>query len=227
MLLFAAWQLWIGDMIYGSQNNAAGQALSQEWAAQSGDPTAPSEASATPSPTADSAAPVAHEPIVMSQPGSGEDFGVMHIPRFGSDYAVRLAGGVETWESLDVGAIGHYPDTAMPGDVGNFAVAGHRGSHGAPFMDLPGLRVGDAVVIETADGWYTYRYRNMEYVSPNAVEVLLPVPQEVGVEANGRYITMTTCSPRFGSAERLIAYGVFEQFTPRADGPPASLAAVA
>ena len=85
VLLFAAWQLWIGDMIYGSQNNAAGQALSQEWAAQSGDPTAPSEASATPSPTADSAAPVAHEPIVMSQPGSGEYFGVMHIPRFGSD----------------------------------------------------------------------------------------------------------------------------------------------
>jgi sortase A len=156
------------------------------------------------------------EPIVLPDAASGEVFGIMRIPRFGPDYAVQIAGGVGRAESLDLGAIGHYSSTQMPGAVGNFAVAAHRGSHGAPFMNLPGLHVGDAVVIQTQDGWYTYRYRSMEYVTPDSVDVLLPVPREEGVEANGRYLTMTTCSPRYGFSERLIAYAVFESFTPGA-----------
>ncbi|MFX7849337.1 sortase, partial [Acinetobacter baumannii] len=94
--------------------------------------------------------------------------------------------------------MGHYPDTAMPGQQGNFAIAGHRGSHGAPFADLPSLRVGDAVVVETPDGWYTYRFRTLEYVRPDGVGVLLPVPQQPEVQATDKLITMTTCSPRYG-----------------------------
>ena len=53
--------------------------------------------------------------------------------------------------------------------------------------------------------------------------MLLPVPQAHTLEANDRYITLTSCSPRFSLAERIVAYGVFEGFQPRAAGAPASV----
>ncbi|MDI9892476.1 class E sortase [Microbacterium sp. IEGM 1404] len=213
VLLFVGWQLWIGDAIIGAQFKSAAGALTEEWAAA---PVAPS-----PSASPDGSGPV--EAPALAQPGNGEVFGVLRVPRLGPDYQFKLAGGVSASVTLDPIGIGHYPDTAMPGQQGNFAIAGHRGSHGAPFADLPSLRIGDAVVVETPDGWYTYRFRNLEYVRPDGVEVLLPTPQQPEVQATDKLITMTTCSPRYGSAERAIAYGVFESFTPRADGPPASL----
>jgi sortase A len=213
VLLFVGWQLWIGDAIIGAQFKSEAGALTEEWAAA---PTAPA-----PSPDTEAASPT--EPPALAQPGNGEVFGVLRIPRLGPDYQFKLAGGVSASVTLDPIGIGHYPDTAMPGQQGNFAIAGHRGSHGAPFADLPSLRIGDAVVVETEGGWYTYRFRNLEYVRPDGVGVLLPVPQAADVQATDRLITMTTCSPRFGSTERAIAYGVFESYTPRADGPPAAL----
>ena len=211
VLLFVGWQLWIGDAIIGAKFKSEAGALTQEWAAA---PVTP-QGSPTSGPT------TVADPPALAQPGNGEVFGVIRIPRLGPDYQFKLAGGVSASVTLDPIGVGHYPDTAMPGQQGNFAIAGHRGSHGAPFADLPSLRVGDAVVVETPDGWYTYRFRNLEYVRPDGVGVLLPVPQEPEVQATDKLITMTTCSPRYGSAERAIAYGVFESFTPRADGPPA------
>jgi len=216
VLLFVAWQLWIGDAIIGAQFKSEANALTEQWAEPS--PPVPSPTSSdTPAPTATA------DPPALPQPGNGEVFGVLRIPRLGSDYQFLLAGGVSASVTLDPIGIGHYPDNAMPGQTGNFAIAGHRGSHGAPFADLPSLRIGDAIVVETPDGWYTYRYRNLEYVRPDGVGVLLPVPQEPGIEATDRLITMTTCSPRYGSSERAIGYGVFESFTPRANGEPSSL----
>ena len=47
--------------------------------------------------------------------------------------------------------------------------------------------------------------------------------QQVGVAANGRYLTLTSCAPKLNMLERIIAYAVFDSFTPTADGPPASL----
>lgn len=221
VLLFVAWQLWIGDAIIGAQYKNEANSLTEQWATDPPPPLpSPSDSSAgSPAPTA----PATADPPELPQPGNGEVFGVMRIPRLGADWQFKLAGGVSSSVTLDPIGIGHYPDNAMPGQVGNFAVAGHRGSHGAPFADLPSLRIGDAIVVETPDGWYTYRYRNLEYVQPDGVGVLLPVPQDTQVEATDRLITMTTCSPRYGFSERAIGYGVFESFTPRANGAPASL----
>lgn len=213
VLLFVGWQLWNGDAIIGAQFKSEADALTREWA----------EAPAPSVPTPNAVETTPSEPPILAQPGNGEVFGVVHIPRLGPDYQFRVAGGVSASVTLDPIGIGHYPDTAMPGQQGNFAIAGHRGGHGAPFADLPALRIGDAVVVETSDGWYTYRFRNLEYVRPDGVGVLLPVPQVPDVQATDRVITMTTCSPRYGNTERAIAYGVFESYTPRADGPPASL----
>lgn len=214
-LLYVSWQLWIGDIIIGSKLKDEAQTRAQQWE---------SAAPATPTPTESDAppVPVTAVPPILAEASDGEVFGIMRIPRFGEAYFFDLLGGVGTGTSLNQG-IGHYPGTAMPGQEGNFAVAGHRGSHGAPFQDLPSLHVGDAIVVQTPDGWYTYRFRNLEYVQPSEVEVLLPVPQVMDATANAQYITLTTCSPRYGSSERAIAYGVFESFTPVTAGPPAAL----
>jgi len=210
-LLYVVWQLWVGDMIYGAERNATGHELSQTWAQEYVPPAEGSDD------------PLTAEPVILAEPGDGEEFGVLHVPRFGPDYAVPMAGGVTRPTTLDPIGIGHYPGTSMPGEAGNFAVAAHRTTFGAPFNRIAELRVGDAVVAETADGWYTYRFRTLEYVTPDQVEVLLPVPQALDVPAGTQYITMTSCSPMFSMAERIVAYGVFESFTPRSAGAPASL----
>jgi sortase A len=163
--------------------------------------------------------------VIAPQPKDAQVFGVMRIPRFGADYQVPMAGGVSRARTLDPIGIGHYPGTPMPGAVGNVAVAAHRTTFGKPFHRIADLQVGDAIVIETKAGWYTYRFRNLEYVTPHAVDVLQPVPQ-TSIRANGKYLTMTSCSPMYFKSERIVAYSVFESFTPRADGAPASLAEV-
>ena len=52
---------------------------------------------------------------------------------------------------------GHFPKRAHPGEVGNYALAGHRVTHGEPLRRMPELRPGDSVIVETADATYTYR----------------------------------------------------------------------
>lgn len=216
VLLYVAWQMWVGDLIYGAERNATGSALSERWAQEYDDPA----------PDAPDTEPVTADPIVLPEPGDGEEFAVMRVPRFGADYAVPMAGGVSRPVTLDPIGIGHYPGTAMPGQPGNFAVAAHRTTWGAPFNRIAELRLNDAIVVETADGWYTYRFRTLEYVTPDQVDVLLPVPQAMDVPAGTAYITMTSCSPMYSLAERIVAYGVFDSFTPRSAGEPASLEAV-
>lgn len=209
-LLFVAWQLWVGDWIIGSQKQAAATELTQQWEQDALTPA--------PAPTEGSG-----DVPVIAEPGHGDVFGVMQIPRFGSDWKFEIASGISRPDILDQGEIGHYPDTAMPGEEGNTVYAAHRWTSGAPFDPIDKLVVGDAIVIQTPDGWYTYRFRNLEYVQASQVEVLLPIPQAVDVAADGRYLTLTSCAPKLNMLERIIAYAYFEDFTPRADGPPAAL----
>jgi len=225
-MLYVAWQLWIGDMIYGAQAREDGQALSEQWAqeyAESTPPTPTPTSTAPPTPT--EAKPAPAEPPLLEQPADAETFATMRIPRFGSDYVFEIAGGTSRARTLDTVRVGHYPDSEMPGEVGNFALAGHRTTFGAPFNRIAELRTGDAIVIEARDGWYTYRFRNHQYVVPTQVDILLDVPQKPDVPAGGRYLTMTSCSPIGSLAERIVAYSVFESYTPRADGKPDSLTA--
>lgn len=221
-MLFVAWQLWIGDFIVSTHKQAEAAALAEEWAREWEAAPAPT-AEPDPVETADPAAPV--EPVVPVRevPSHGTEFGIMHVPRFGDDWQFTIAAGVTRPDILDQGDIGHYPDTAMPGGLGNTVYAAHRWTSGAAFDPIDKLVVGDAIVIQTPDGWYTYRFRTLEYVQATQVDVLAPVPQQVGVEADGRYLTLTSCAPKLNMLERIIAYAVFEDFTPGADGPPASL----
>ncbi|WP_367733870.1 class E sortase [Microbacterium sp. LMI1-1-1.1] len=218
VFLFVAWQLWIGDEIYSAQRTAEAAEQSEEWQAEF-EASQPSLPAAEPTPDA----PQEIEPPDMPKPADAEVFANMHIPRFGVDYVYKIAGGVTRANTLDPIGIGHYNDTVMPGQVGNFALAAHRTTYGKPFNRIADLHVNDAIVVETPAGWYTYRFRTLEYVTPDEVDVLRDVPQHPDLPADGRYITMTSCSPMFSLAERIVAYGVFESYTPREAGPPAAL----
>ncbi|WP_435383873.1 class E sortase [Corynebacterium fournieri] len=85
----------------------------------------------------------------------GDAFAKMYIPAFGQDYQFAIIEGVQEHQLLT--GPGHYPGTQLPGQDGNFAVAGHRVGKGAPFNDLGALKACDAVVVETQTEWVTYR----------------------------------------------------------------------
>ena len=215
VLLFVAWQMWIGDIIISAQKNDEGAAVSQEWASGP-TPELPPVVEGDDGTTT-------FEPVIPAPPADTERLGQMHIPRFGSAYNVGIYGGTTRARTLDKLGIGVYTDSKMPGEVGNFAMAGHRTTWGKPFNQLDKLQLGDAIVVETPDGWFTYRFRTLEYVKPTQTEVLLDVPQMPGAQTGERYITLTACSPLYSLAERIVAYGVYESFQPRAEGPPPAL----
>jgi sortase A len=209
VLLFLGWSLWFNDLVVGDKLHKESLEQAQVWQ-QNEDDAAPG----TP-----------QDPPVMGSPGDAETFGLMIVPRWGADYYRPIAEGTGTVAVLNKGQIGHYPKSEMPGDVGNFAVAAHRTSYGKPFNQISSLEVGDHMFVETADGWYLYIFRNLEYVQPTAIGVIAPVPQADGATAEDRFMTLTSCNPLFSSAERIIAYSVFDRFYPRADGPPDEIAA--
>ncbi|MGN6751247.1 MAG: class E sortase, partial [Intrasporangium sp.] len=73
--------------------------------------------------------------------------------------------------------------------------------------------------------WYTYTFRNFEYVQPAAIQVVAAVPRHPDVKPVDRLMTITTCNPPFHAGERLIAYNVFESYAAPQD-VPAALASV-
>jgi sortase A len=85
----------------------------------------------------------------------GKAFARIHIPAFGADFNFTIQEGT-TEAALEVGP-GHYKGTALPGEPGNFAVAGHRVGKGAPFNDLDNLSSCDQIVIETQTDFFIYQ----------------------------------------------------------------------
>jgi sortase A len=217
--LFLGWQLWLNDIIVGNEQRSNAIELVDQWRAE-GSPTVPTVPGAEDTDYGD--------PVVASAPRPGAAFATLYVPRFGDDYVRVIGEGVGLTSVLNNPrlGVGHYPDTQLPGEVGNFAVAAHRTTYGAPFNKIADLRVGDKIYVQTRDGWYTYGFRTLEYVRPTGVGVLEPVPQAPGTPALDRVITLTSCNPMFSAAERIIAYGVLEHWQPASVGPPAALAGV-
>lgn len=154
-------------------------------------------------------------------PPPADAVALLRIPRLGARWEWAVVDGVSR-SDLKRGP-GHYPDSAMPGEVGNFAVAGHRRTYGQPFVDLDRVEEGDLVYVETAAGWVTYEVDSSEVVPPNATDVVLPVPKKPGVEPTERLLTLTTCWPKNSSSKRLIVYGHLVDARSRDQGPPPSL----
>ena len=91
---------------------------------------------------------------------------------------------------------GHYPGTPLPGQAGNAAIAGHRTTYGGPFYDLNELVAGDLITVTTVQGAFRYAVVDSEVVDPTDGSVLdrTPVPE----------LTLTTCTPWYSAARRLV-----------------------
>ncbi|TWD80197.1 sortase A [Kribbella amoyensis] len=143
-----------------------------------------------------------------AKPAAGTPITLLRIPKFGADWEKPVVEGV-TADDLARG-IGHYPQTALPGQPGNFAIAGHRVTHGSPFRRLLDLDKGDQVVVETRDAVYTYELdtspRDLT-LKPADTWVLDPVPGHPGQAPTRPTITLTTCQDLFHSPDRSIAFG--------------------
>jgi sortase A len=145
--------------------------------------------------------------VAFRYPAVGDPVGVLVIPRIDLDQVV--VEGVQAAQ-LAVGP-GHYPGTALPGQAGNAGIAGHRTTHGAPFYSLDRVRPGDPIVVTTVQGRFTYRVVRTLVVSPDDGAVLGPTasPQ----------LTLTTCTPKYSAAQRLVVVADLES-PPAPTTPP-------
>ena len=128
------------------------------------------------------------------RPREGEPVAVLRIPKFGNRYRPVVVEGVSQAD-LAKGP-GHYTGSAMPGQIGNFAVAGHRTGWGQPFNRLGELEVGDSIVAGWRGRDLTYRVTETQTVKPTQVGVVLPVPDSPGAKPDKALITLTTCTDR-------------------------------
>jgi sortase A len=166
----------------------------------------------------------------------GSGIAVLRIPRFGKGYHMVIVEGTG-YEDLKKGP-GHYPGTALPGQVGNFAVAGHRTTYLAPFNRIDALRRGDAIVLETKSKWLVYRIMPIpaghgypavpwrEIVAPTDVQVAYAVPDQPNPDKKPRLrlLTFTSCNPKYSAAQRYVVHAELELVQPKSAGPPAALA---
>ncbi|MEV7090188.1 class E sortase [Streptomyces sp. NPDC093085] len=199
MLLFVTYQLWWTNVAAGQFAGKEADKIQSSWA--------------------EGRKPDAFQP--------GQGFALMYIPKL--DVVVPIAEGISKSKVLDNGMVGHYAEgslkTAMPSDKqGNFAVAGHRNTHGEPFRYINRLQPGDKIVVETQDAYYTYDMTSiLPQTPPSNVSVITPVPPGSGFTKPGRYITLTTCTPEFTSTYRMIVWGKMVDERPRSKGKPDAL----
>ncbi|MER5340099.1 class E sortase [Streptomyces mirabilis] len=155
----------------------------------------------------------------QGRPQSSQAYAVLSIPRLG--LRVPVAEGVGKRDVLNKGYVGHYPHTQQAGQAGNFALAGHRNTHGEPFRYINRLRRGDEIDVETAAGRYVYVVdRTLPQTSANDGGVIREVPRSTvrpayGYSAPGYYITLTTCTPEYTSRYRLVVWGKLTSMRPR------------
>lgn len=220
VMFFYVWYVWLGDVVVGAQQDAAATSLANTWEqTPTGIPEFDRENGSS------KGSQRSPKPPIADVAQEGEAFATIMIPRFGENYVRTIAESVNVRKVLNDPStgIGRYSSTAPLGAIGNFAIAGHRTTFGAPFGKIDELRVGDRIYVETKKGWYVYRFRNIEFVYPTQADVLADVPRET-IVAEDRILTMTSCHPKTSAAERVIAYSVFESFVPRRNGAPAEVA---
>jgi sortase A len=118
--------------------------------------------------------------------------GRISIPEVGLD--AELQEGIRL-STLDRGP-GHWPGTAMPGQIGNVVVAGHRTSHGAEFRHLDSLAPGDEVIFTTDAGVHTYLVTGTQIVTPDALWITDPTDTPTA--------TLFACHPLGSTAKRIV-----------------------
>jgi sortase A len=155
---------------------------------------APSTVAATAAPTVVETLPV---PAPPPEPRADEPYvelGTLEIPKLG--VTQPLLEGI-TLNTLDVGP-GHWPGTAMPGQVGNVVIAGHRTSHGKVFRHVDELVAGDQVILTTADGRFVYLVDDVVVVQPDALYIIEQTPASTA--------TLFACHPPGSTRQRIVVH---------------------
>ncbi|MFC0429283.1 class E sortase [Kutzneria buriramensis] len=136
ILLFVVYEVYWTDLISAGKQNQATSSLNDKWKDQDTVGTGPQRGT--------------HYDLT-----EGQGFAKIYVPALGADYHFTIVEGT-TDADLDIGP-GHYIGSALPGQPGDFAVAGHRVGKGAPFNDLDLVSSCDAIVVETSTDWFVYR----------------------------------------------------------------------
>jgi sortase A len=191
MLGYVAWQMYGTNIVSKQTQQRLVEDLEQQW-------------SVAPGTTDEGAAPVS----------LGDAMALIRIPAFGDDYVVPVLEGIGDKELAS--GYAHFPGTAAPGRRGNFALAAHRVTHGEPLRDMPKLRPGDEIIVETRRAIHTYQLDtnpNDLIVTFEDIWVVDPLPTNPGggvqpaQEPGQKLITLTTCSELFHTDNRMIAFG--------------------
>jgi LPXTG-site transpeptidase (sortase) family protein len=192
VLLFAGYEVFGKTAIINSHQNQLQQQLAQNWGAPSAEPSASAKGD-TPIP--------------------GNAIARLYIPKLHLVLAVVEGTSLEDikW------APGHYTDTAKPGQIGNFSMAGHR--ERGIFWDLDQVHPGDLVIVETRTNWYVYKVYMNHIVTPHSVEVVAPVPNEPGKKPTQANMTMTTCNPKWDNYQRMAVHATLQQTLPHDQRP--------
>ncbi|MGZ7036435.1 MAG: class E sortase, partial [Ilumatobacteraceae bacterium] len=135
--------------------------------------------------------PAAGKPL----PAEGEAIARLEIPRIGLN---RIVVEGATTDDLAKGQ-GHFPETPLPGQLGNAAIAGHRTTHLHPFYDIDKLQPGDEIIVTTLNGRYVYHVTGTEVVSPDDYADVIPT-----TDATKATLTRVSCTPRYSSSHRII-----------------------
>lgn len=225
LMLLVVHQLWWTNREARQGADRKVAALEKEWGSGSSasggaTPSASASAPSGPTKTPGRARQPSYTPVLVSGTARrSQAYAVLTIPRL--RLRVPVAEGVSKPDVLNKGYVGHYPGTQQPGQAGNFALAGHRNTHGEPFRYLPRLRPEDTLQVETRTATYTYAVdKILPQTSSRDSGVVRPVPRSLvrpayGYDEPGYYITLTTCTPEFTSRYRMVVWGKLVSMRPR------------
>lgn len=137
-------------------------------------------------------------PAPVTVPEEGGPVAELIIPKMGISNKVVVQG--VTPSDLQDGP-GHFPETPLPGQLGNAAIAGHRTSHGQPFHDIDKLEAGDEITVITLAGQYVYVVTGHEIVDPNDYGLVIPT-----VDPTKATLTLTSCHPAHSTSHRIVVF---------------------
>jgi len=200
-LLFAAYLLWGSGLRAASAQRQFTSELNEQWS-HAPRPHLVAQAGA-----------IDMVPETYNEVATGQPFAFIRIPAFGQNWRFTLIQGTALAQ-LNLSP-GHVPGTQWPGQLGNFAVAGHRVTSGNPFWSLPSLKDGDLVQIQTQLNDFTYRVTGKKWVSPADVAVLYAVPGQPAARPTARLLTLITCDPAWTGTHRVIVTADLVAASPR------------
>ncbi|KUO20297.1 class E sortase [Streptomyces dysideae] len=221
LLLLVVHQLWWTNHEARAGAERQVRALEREWDDGGDVRTAAPTPSATPErrPPEDTPRREPDPTPTPTTPHWSHAYAILTIPRL--HLRVPVAEGVSKGGVLDKGYVGHYPGTQQPGQAGNFALAGHRNTHGEPFRYIDRLERGDTVAVETRGAVYTYAVdRTLPQTSARDATVIHRIPRSTakpayGYTEPGYYLTLTTCTPEYTSKYRLVVWARLVAARPR------------